>query len=132
VYMNIEDCRNKYYYNSRKAGDICRNLGLAGLALIWAFRVATPDGVVIPQDMRWAGILLVAGLGFDFLQYVIGAIIWGIYQYLKEKQVSSENVVFGAPGWINLPTNFLFYLKLIAIAFAYIFITISMFGSFWL
>ena len=129
--MKVKDCRNKYQYDSGKAGDISRNLGLAGLALIWAFKVTTAKGVSIPPDLRWAGVLLVVSLALDFFQYVAGTIVWGVYQRIKEKQVASENEEFGAPGWINLPENVFLYLKLTATGIAYVMIVVAMFGSFW-
>jgi hypothetical protein len=129
--MNVQNCKDKYKDNSRKASDICRNLGFAGLALIWAFRVTSGKGVLIPGNLRLAGAFLVVGLALDFFQYMTGTIIWGVYHRIKEKQYGSSNQQFGAPGWINLPTNGFFYMKLTAITLAYILIFTSMFGSFW-
>jgi len=128
--MKLKDCRESYYYNSGKASDICRNLGFAGLALIWAFRVTSTEGTIIPNNLRWAGILLVAGLGCDFLQYVVGSIVWGRYNRFKEQR-TSEDEEFMAPKWINYPVDSCFFLKQVAIGLAYILLVISMFGSFW-
>jgi hypothetical protein len=129
--MNLKECREKYYYNSAKAGDICRTLGLAGLALIWAFRTITPTGVMISLDLRMAGLLLVIGLASDLLQYIAGTIIWGICQRHKEIQFGSSDHEFSVPGWINVPTSTFFYLKLFAVAVAYILIISTMCGFFW-
>jgi hypothetical protein len=128
--MKVKDCRESYYYNSGKASDICRTLGFAGLALIWAFRVTTVKGTIIPNNLRWSGILLVAGLGFDFLQYVVGTVVWGVYHRFKEQRTSKDEE-FLAPRWINYPANSCFVLKQITIGIAYILLVISMFGSFW-
>ena len=128
--MKLADCRNSYYYNSGKASDICRNLGLAGLALIWAFRVTSHGETIIPNTLRWAGVSLIVGLSFDFLQYVIGTIVWGVYHRFKEK-CTNEEQEFLAPAWINYPANTCFILKQVSIGIAYIFLLMSMFGSFW-
>lgn len=130
--MNLKDCRDSYYYNSGKASDICRNLGFAGLALVWAFRVTSGEGATVPSDLRLAGVLLVGGLCLDFFQYLTGAIAWGVYHRVKEKRGTSENQEFLAPVWINYPANVCFYSKQIAIALAYILIVISMYSSFWM
>ncbi|MCX5636486.1 MAG: hypothetical protein NTX52_02175 [Planctomycetota bacterium] len=128
--MKLQDCRESYYYHSGKASDICRNLGLAGLALIWAFRVTSREKTIIPSSLRWASILLVGGLSCDFLHYLVGTVVWGVYHRYKEKR-TSQNEEFLAPIWINYPANLCFFLKQIAIAIAYILLIISMFGSFW-
>ena len=128
--MKLEDCRESYYYNSGRASDICRKLGFAGLALIWVFRIASGEKTIIPNNLRWAGILLVGGLGCDFLQYVVGTVVWGVYHRIKEKRTLKDEE-FLAPRWINYPANSCFVLKQIAIGVAYILLVVSMFGSFW-
>lgn len=128
--MKLKDCRESYYYNSGKASDICRKLGFVGLALVWAFRVTGGGKAIIPVNLRWAGVLLVAGLGCDFLQYVVGTVVWGVYHRFKEQRTSKDEE-FLAPRWINYPANLCFVMKQIAIGLAYILLVISMFGSFW-
>lgn len=129
--MKLEDCRESYYYHSGKASDICRNLGFAGLALIWAFRVTGAKGTIIPDNLRWAGALLIGGLVLDFLQYILGTVIWGTYHRFKEKRNTAENKEFLAPQWINYPANACFALKQVAIFLACLLLIISMLGSFW-
>jgi len=129
--MKLEDCRKAYYEYSGKASDICRNLGFAGIALIWAFRVTAGEKPVIPYVLRWAGILLVSGLALDFLQYILASIVWGSYHRHKEKIGISEQEEFLAPRWINYPSIICFTLKQALIFIAYIFLVISMFNTFW-
>ena len=128
--MKIEKCLESYEYNSGKASDICRQLGFIGLALIWAFRVTGGDKPTIPCVLRYAGVLLVMGLALDFLQYIVGTIIWGGYHRYKENRVGNDDD-FLAPRQINWPVNALFVLKLVTIFVAYILLVISMFNSFW-
>jgi len=129
--MKLKDCRESYYYNSAKASDISRNLGLAGLALIWAFRVTGDAKPTIPGDLRWAAVLLVVGLGLDFLQYILGTIVWGGYQRIKELKDTSEEDDFLAPRMMNWPANTCFALKQVAIFLAYVLLASSMRDSFW-
>lgn len=128
--MKIKDCIESFYYNSGKASDICRNLGFAGLALIWAFRVTAGERLLIPHILRYAGILLLTGLALDLLQYIVATIVWRIYYRFKEARISLDKE-FLAPKWINYPADTFFVLKLIAIFIAYILLVISMFNSFW-
>jgi hypothetical protein len=129
--MRLENCRQSYYYNSGKASDICRKLGFAGIALIWAFRVTRGKETIIPDNLRWAGVLLIAGLALDFLHYIVGTIVWGAYNRFKETQNTPETQEFLAPRWINYPSNTCFVLKQVAIFLACILLIASMFGSFW-
>ena len=130
--MKIKDCRESYYYNTGKASDICRNLGFAGLALIWALRITTQEGTIIPDILRWAGVLLVLGLALDFLQYIFGTIVWGSYHRIfKERKGVLEEKDFLAPFWINYPANTCFVLKQISIFIAFVLLVISMFNVFW-
>lgn len=130
--MKLKECRESYYYNSGKASDISRNLGFAGLALIWAFRVTTVEQEFIPYELRWAAILLITGLGLDFFQYIVGTVVWGAYHRLKEKSNTEEDQEFLAPRVINYPANICFVLKQISIFVSYILLAISMFNSFWI
>jgi hypothetical protein len=69
-------------YYTKKAGDISRQLGLAGIGVIWVFRVTsgqTPSlGEIgaIPRIFYCPLLLIVISLGLDALQYIIGAIVW--------------------------------------------------------
>lgn len=129
--MKLKDCRESYYYNSGKASDISRQLGFAGLALIWAFRVSSTGTTVIPSDLRWASFMLIIGLALDFLQYIVATIVWGIYHRFKERKHTSEDQDFLAPRAINYPANACFLLKQVAIFIAYILLLSSMASSFW-
>ena len=129
--MKLRDCRESYYLNSGKASDICRKLGFAGLALIWAFRVTGGKETIIPDNLRWAGALLIGGLALDFLQYILGTVVWGAYHRFKEKRNTPEDEEFLAPQWINYPANTCFVLKQGAIFLACLLLIVSMLGSFW-
>jgi hypothetical protein len=86
---------------------------------------------IIPCILRWAGVLLVGGLALDFLQYIVGTIVWYIYYRFKERRNTPKDEEFLAPVWINYPADTCFALKQIAILVAYILLVISMFNSFW-
>lgn len=88
--MKLEDTRESYQFFSGKASEIVRQLGFAGIAVIWVFKVTVGDRQVVPPELLPAGILLVSGLTLDLLHYVIGTLIWGIYNRSKEKQLNAE------------------------------------------
>jgi hypothetical protein len=119
--MKLEDARKAYYEYSGKVSDISRTLALAGIALIWVFKVDSKVGPHVPNELILPAFLLVLALSADFLHYVVATISWGTYQRYKEKAGVTEKDQFLAPSWINWPTTFfLFPLKIIFVSTAYI------------
>lgn len=82
--MKLAGLRSAYRESSGKAGDISRQLGFAGIALIWHFRESSTGSVIVSREFLPAAILIVIGLGLDWLQYITGSAVWGIYHRLKE------------------------------------------------
>jgi thiamine transporter ThiT len=83
----VEGYWQDFYEFSGKASDINRQLAFAAIAVIWLFKTDTPNGqITIPHDLIWPGILIVAALAADLLQYVAGSLIWGSYaRYLERR-----------------------------------------------
>ena len=120
----VETARDDYYYFTGKASDIVRHLALAGVALIWVFRIDHSVGIdVVPNGLRIPAILIVGCLALDLLQYVWGSAAWGIYSRFKEVRIQKgkqKETEFWAPRWINWPTNGLFISKIVAMVWAYV------------
>ena len=121
--MKLRDALQNYYDYSGKASDIIRQLGLGGIAIIWIFHVSRSSVLAIPESLFLPLKLIVLGLAFDLLQYVVGALIWSIFHRAKEKTGISQEHEFKAPGMINWPAIFFFYSKalLVLVAYGYIF-----------
>lgn len=118
--MTLKDLRENYYYFSQKTSDIVRQLGFAGIALIWVFKTDVGGGrQVIPPELLPATRFIVIGLALDLLQYVAGTLIWGIYNGLKERAGTEEETEFLAPRPINWPTIVFFWAKTIVMIYAY-------------
>lgn len=120
--MNLSDAREKYEYFSGKASEIVRQLGFAGIAIVWIFKVDLRNGPAMPLSLMLAAMLLVLGLTFDLLHYLYGAIAWGVFHRIKERSEVSEDREFLAPHWINWPTIAFFYAKIATVGGAYIFL----------
>jgi hypothetical protein len=122
--MTVAECRTHYDRHSKSASDRVRQLGFAGIAIIWVFRVGT-DQPFVPATFYWPMSLIVAGLALDFGQYVFGSLLWGGLARLKELgHVDRER---DAPRWINWPALVCFWGKLAAMSIAYI----GIFGTTW-
>ena len=118
--MRLSDVRAAYGEYSGKASDIARQLGFAGIALIWLFRTEVAGQPQIPDALLAPGLMIVIALTFDLLQYVSGAIVWSAYNRRAERQGRSQEEEFEAPPAMNWPALFFFWGKVAFLALAYV------------
>ena len=118
--MNLADYRAAYYELSGKASDVARQLAFAGIALIWIFHPNGANPIAVPALLVWPAALFICGLGFDLLQYMAGAFIWGAFQRYHEKRLGPENKkALAAPAYFNWPGILFFWSKLLFVLAAY-------------
>ncbi len=117
--MKLKDCRENYNYFSGKTSDIVRQLGFAGIALIWIFKNDTDGQQLVPAELVPPATLIVVALIFDLLHYISGTAVWGIYNRMQEKARITQEQEFLAPLKINWPTNFFFWGKTVIMVVAY-------------
>jgi hypothetical protein len=120
--MKLKDARELYYFYSGKTSDLVRQLGLAGIAVIWLFKYDVQGIPKIPQALLPPLILLVLGLALDLLHYAVATSIWGIFQRRKEVSGITDDENFLAPKQFNWPTIFFFILKTATIIAAYVYL----------
>lgn len=120
--MKLKDARDLYYFYSGKTSDLVRQLGLAGIAVVWIFKRDVQGVPKIPNELLFPLGLIVIGLALDLLQYAIATSIWGIFQRSKEKTGVAEDADFRAPRQFNWPSLTFFVLKVVAIVVAYVFL----------
>jgi hypothetical protein len=102
-----------------KVSEITRKLGLAGIGIIWVFKTDVGGRQIVPPDLFLPGLLLVLGLAFDLLQYVVSAEAWIRITRSNEKAGKNE---FTVPGWLNYFGTFFYWLKIVAVGAAYFFL----------
>ena len=122
--MKIKEVRKLVDTFTSKASELSRQLAFAGVAVIWIFKNSSQNAV-IPDDLVLPLFLLVLTLTFDFLQYVFGSIEWSIFSHIQENKYNCEHEdqeVDSSPWWINLAHTICFYLKILTIVVAYVFI----------
>jgi hypothetical protein len=117
--VNQEFVRDQYSYFSRKASEYVRQLGFAGLALIWLFRIETDKQWHIPRELLAPGIWIVIALGLDLLHYTSGALLWGMFHRTQDKTGIPEDKKIVAPRWINWPGLLFFWGKIFVTCVAY-------------
>jgi hypothetical protein len=121
--MKLQECRDAEVNYSKRASDIARNLGFAGLAIVWIFKQDVAGRLVVPIGLVWATVLIVIALGIDFAQYVFGALYWGRFVRQKEAELvinPGQRDEFTNPLWYHKVVDTLFYTKLGFIAAAYV------------
>ena len=120
--MKLKDVLGYYRDYSGKASDINRQLGFAGIAIIWIFKSSSLAQPLLPKPLVLPALFLSLGLFFDLLHYVVAAIIWKAFHSSKERKgVKVEGEVRASP-WLNKPIWALFGIKLIFTFLGYIFI----------
>ena len=122
--MNLENLRKEYYAHTAKASNVSRQAAFAGIALVWIFKVDSSEGVSLPVDLVWPSFFLVLTLAFDLLQYTYTSFVWGVFHRKKEKELGrGSDTDFGIPIWLNWPTNFFFWGKILSVITAYTLMT---------
>jgi len=120
--VKLKDALDNYYYYTGKTSEIIRQLGFAGIAVVWVFKADVAGRPIVPSELIPAAFLIGAGLTLDLLHYVAGSLIWGVYHRVKEKRKTSQETEFDAPKQINWLTLFFFWSKAIMMIVAYVFI----------
>lgn len=117
--MNLQGYRETFYTYSGKASDLNRQLGFAGIGIIWLFKKETAGALSLPPEIILPGIFIVASLALDMLQYVVGAIIWRIFYRLKELAHVGEKADLSHSPLLEGAITSLFALKILCLLIAY-------------
>ena len=119
--MKLSDYRETYYEFSGKLSDVSRQLSFAGIALIWLFKLDSTPAPKVPDELLLPAITLSLALAFDLLQYVSASIVWGVFQWHKEKQLThlSENPELESPSILKWPQFTFFVLKIMSVILSY-------------
>lgn len=117
--MKLSDYRQSYYDLSGASSAVTRQASFAGIALVWIFNAKTEQSIVLPADLLWPTLFLVACLASDLLHYIVAAAIWGFFHRLKERQGLSESDTVSAPIYLNWPTLAFFWAKHIFVILGY-------------
>jgi hypothetical protein len=105
--MKIFEIRDAYYQSTGKVSELVRQFSLAGIAVIWIFRIGGDDagGVLYTNELLLPLGFFVAALGSDLLQYVYGSVIWGFlntHYWRKHKNNDEDVKVSNKVNWPSL------------------------------
>ncbi|HET7234112.1 MAG TPA: hypothetical protein VFJ16_29130 [Longimicrobium sp.] len=127
--MTLKDAREAYYEHSGKASDVLRQLGVAGIGVIWVFKAEVRGAMVIPSPLLFPALLLVGGLFLDLLQYVLASAIWGAYARRQEQSGVRPDAEIAAPPGLNWPALACYWGKVVLILAGYLLIGAYVIGK---
>lgn len=123
--LTVEEIKEAYYSLTGKASDIVRQLGLAGIALIWVFKTDLGQGKwQVPKDLILPSILIFIALAMDLLQYLVGSGVWLSVLYTNNKENQKDTDVIEVHRTITRPMEVLFWLKSAVMITAYVIILV--------
>lgn len=117
--VSVEQGYKDRDYYSGKVSEIARQLGFAGIAIVWVFKVGEGTLQAVPIQLVPPALLLVLGLAFDLIHYLTATALW---QVLTSRAHKAGREEFVAPSWINTPAWLLFIAKIIFIGSAYLYL----------
>jgi hypothetical protein len=126
--MKLEKVREEVYYFSQKASEANQKLAIAGIALIWLFKVTVHHNISFSLILFLALISFIASLAVEIIHYSILAPIWSKHYNNEYKRLSSntqdltniEESEVDEPSEGNLLGWVLFYGKLLFLLIGYL------------
>ena len=119
----LKDFRDSYSELSGIASEVSRQLGFAGIAVIWLFKADLSNlTFALAPELYYAGIFILLSLALDLLQYLFGSLIWGAFWRYKERNGATDNTKITAPFYFNWPAIVCFWTKLVFMVVAYFFL----------
>ncbi|HZW70555.1 MAG TPA: hypothetical protein VFF57_06740 [Hanamia sp.] len=120
--MKLEEYRKSSREFSKSASDIIRQLALAGIAIIWVFKIEKPTDHLIPGELFKPLLFIVITLCIDFLQYFIPSIIWIIFYRRHEAKGTDPELDLKANKWLSLPGYICYFTKVLFLIISYVYI----------
>ncbi len=113
--MNLKEFRKDYHTVTGKASDVVRNTNYSLIAMIWILSKEDTNTLALYKSVL---ICIIISLGFDYLQYVVKAVIGALkYRYeedkVKDKSKIDETLTDGYPECTPCLSNLCFVLKII-------------------
>jgi hypothetical protein len=118
----LKDVRDSYYDFSGRASDVGRQLGFAGLGVVWIFKFGDAGNESVREELVPVAALIVLALACDFLHYLSGTLVWGVFARVKEKHGVKDADEVAAPPALNWPALVFFWAKAAFIVIAYVFL----------
>lgn len=116
--MRLADINESLYESTSKLGATTRNLSLAGIGIVWVFKVEKNGSSYLPRDLVLPALFFVISVALDFFQYAYNAIAYSIVARLNREKDGDTEILL--PSKIMLPTYSMFYGKILAAVVGYV------------
>jgi hypothetical protein len=119
--MKLQEAKEAFYDSTEKLSENIRKLVLAGVAIIWIFKVAdkTAAGIIFSPALLPPLAAFVLSLVLDIGQYLYQGTAWWLYYRRMHKKGIGDDDEISPSGSLNLITFVLFYMKVFCCAFGF-------------
>lgn len=116
--MRLADIDAFLYETTSRVGATTRNLSLAGIGIVWVFKVEQNGSSYLPRDLVLPALFFVISIALDFFQYAYNAIAFGIVARLNRDKNGDTDI--SLPSKITLPAFCMFYGKILSAVVGYV------------
>jgi hypothetical protein len=109
--MRLKDYLEAYHEFSGKTSEVNRQLALAGIAAIWLFGGSASSQPTVAAEFVLPGMLFVASLACDLLQYLTASLIWKVFHRIRERSGIRPDEDVKAPSVFSHILEIYFYTK---------------------
>jgi hypothetical protein len=128
--MKLEKYKKKSHDYTAKASEIARQLNFAGIGIIWIVKTTFPELKLNDSLLLLPLTLIAISLICDFLQYLVGGIIWIFFYNSKIKAGISNTDDVQTTVWRSRVLYIFYYIKFTFMFIAYFFIIKILFHFF--
>lgn len=128
--MQLKEYKSKSYEYTAKASEIGRQLNFAGIGIIWIVKTTFPELKLTDSQLLLPLVFITVSLVLDFLQYLIGGVIWIAFYKSKEKAGISQSEDVKSREWRSRVLYVFYYVKFTFMFLAYLFIIKTLFTYF--
>jgi len=119
----LQQFRDFHNDATSKLSENTRTLALSAIAIVWVFKTDVDGNFALPNQLYWPLVLVIAALALDFIQYLYKVFVWKYLFEREEKrlernEITEDTDLYVDSNW-NVAAYVLFYLKLVAVIFAY-------------
>lgn len=122
--MKLKEFREESYYFSQRASEANQKLAIAGIGLIWLFKITEMDKIHFSHQLIWAMIFFILSLALEMIHYAPTSFFWSVL-YNKHKDPAGDNdedvIDDSRVKTVNIIGWILFFCKIISLIVGYIF-----------
>lgn len=117
--QTVKDIRDDYYLFSGKVSDITRQMALAGIAIIWIFRINNGVEIKIASEFLFPLFVFIGALVADIGQYIYQTLSCYFFYRGKEKGGASLDTEVVFPVNRNTLSWIFFTIKVVLMIMGY-------------